>query len=147
MRINPGSTVTLQYVLMDEGGQVLSESSEPLTFTIGDPEVLPAFQEALMGLSAGETHTFTLSPEEAFGPYREELVFRVPRAQLQGLSEEGVEELRVGDVLQLYTSSAPEAEPILAYVTQVDAESVELDANHPLAGKALKYQVTILEVV
>ncbi|MCX7606940.1 MAG: FKBP-type peptidyl-prolyl cis-trans isomerase [Bacteroidia bacterium] len=143
MPITKGSRVTVHYKLQDEHGLLLKESEEPLSFTVGEGQILPAFEEALFGRNTGDIHTFTLSPEQAFGTYRPELVFRVQREQLQGdLSEP----IQVGEVFQLYTSDSPEDPPVIAYVSAVDLDTVELDANHPLAGKSLTYTVTILNV-
>jgi FKBP-type peptidyl-prolyl cis-trans isomerase 2 len=126
--------------MTDSQGTLLEQSTEPITFTIGEGEVFPAFEEALIGLSAGDTHTFTLQPEEAFGLWREELVFRVPRTHLQSKEDTPIE---TGQTLALHT---PEGETLFVYVASADEESVELDANHPLAGQVLTYTIDVLRV-
>ncbi len=143
MPITEGSLVTLAYRMRDAQGVLLDESEHPVTFTVGSGEILPAFEQALLGKEAGEQHTFTLQPEEAFGVYRPEWVFQVRRDQLQGDSDEP---LRVGEAIQLYLADGSDDTPILAYVRSLTEEMVELDANHPLAGKALTYEVEILRV-
>jgi FKBP-type peptidyl-prolyl cis-trans isomerase 2 len=140
MRISAGSTVTVQYKLFSEDNVLLYESEEPLTFTVGEDDILPAFEANLMGLSAGDKHRFTLSPEEAYGAYQEELVFTLSRQQLM---DDG-EDIAPGQALTLFT---PEGESILVTVLDVTDSTITVDANHPLAGQTLIYEVEVLNVV
>jgi peptidylprolyl isomerase len=140
MRISAGSTVTVQYKLFSEDNILLYESEEPLTFTVGEDDILPAFEANLMGLRAGDKHRFTLSPEEAYGPYQEELVFTLSRQQLM---DDG-EDIAPGQTLTLFT---PEGESILVTVLDVTDSTITVDANHPLAGQTLVYEVEVLNVV
>jgi FKBP-type peptidyl-prolyl cis-trans isomerase 2 len=140
MRISAGSTVTVQYKLFSEDNVLLYESEEPLTFTVGEDDILPAFEANLMGLSAGDKHRFTLSPEEAYGAYQEELVFTLSRQQL---IDDG-EDIVPGQTLTLFT---PEGESILVIVVDVTDSTITVDANHPLAGQTLIYEVEVLNVV
>lgn len=94
MPISEGSLVTLSYRMLDAEGVLLDESEAPVSFTVGSGEILPAFEQALLGKEAGEVHTFTLQPEEAFGSYRPEWVFQVRREQLQSDSDQP---LQVGE--------------------------------------------------
>jgi len=140
MRISAGSTVTVQYKLFSVDNRLLYESEEPLTFTVGEDDILPAFEANLMGLSAGDKHRFTLSPEEAYGAYQEELVFTLSRHQLM---DDG-EDIVPGQTLTLFT---PEGESILVTVLDVTDNTITVDANHPLAGQTLIYEVEVLNVV
>jgi FKBP-type peptidyl-prolyl cis-trans isomerase 2 len=140
MRISAGSTVTVQYKLFSVDNILLYESEEPLTFTVGEDDILPAFEANLMGLSAGDKHRFTLSPEEAYGAYQEELVFTLSRQQLM---DDG-EEIVPGQMLNLFT---PEGESIIVTVLDVTDNTIKVDANHPLAGQTLIYEVEVLNVV
>jgi FKBP-type peptidyl-prolyl cis-trans isomerase 2 len=140
MRISAGSTVTVQYKLFSEDNILLYESEEPLTFTMGEDDILPAFEANLMGLSAGDKHRFTLTPEEAYGPYQEELVFTLSRQQLM---DDG-EDIVPGQTLTLFT---PEGESIMVTVLDVTDSTIKVDANHPLAGQTLIYEVEVLNVV
>jgi FKBP-type peptidyl-prolyl cis-trans isomerase 2 len=140
MRISAGSTVTVQYKLFSVDNRLLYESEEPLTFTVGEDDILPAFEANLMGLSAGDKHRFTLSPEEAYGAYQEELVFTLSRQQLM---DDG-EDIVPGQTLTLFT---PEGESILVTVLGVTDNTIKVDANHPLAGQTLIYEVEVLNVV
>jgi FKBP-type peptidyl-prolyl cis-trans isomerase 2 len=140
MRISAGSTVTVQYKLFSVDNRLLYESEEPLTFTVGEDDILPAFEANLMGLSSGDKHRFTLSPEEAYGDYQEELVFTLSRQQLM---DDG-EDIVPGQTLTLFT---PEGESILVTVLDVTDSTITVDANHPLAGQTLVYEVEVLNVV
>jgi len=140
MRISAGSTVTVQYKLFSVDNRLLYESEEPLTFTVGEDDILPAFEANLMGLSAGDKHRFTLSPEEAYGAYQEELVFTLSRQQLM---DDG-EDIVPGQTLTLFT---PEGESIMVTVLDVTDNTIKVDANHPLAGQTLIYEVEVLNVV
>lgn len=140
MRVLPGCSVTLRYTLSDENGQTLFETDEPVEFTIGEGEVLPAFEEAILDMEVGERKTFTLSPEEAFGPYQPEWVFQLSRSQLEGDTSQPISP---GQIITLYT---PEGEEVQVSVLEVNEDSIRVDANHPLAGKTLTYTVEIISV-
>ncbi|MCS7162989.1 MAG: peptidylprolyl isomerase [Bacteroidia bacterium] len=139
MRIGIGSHVRLHYTLKDEQGGILYASSEPVEFVVGQGDVLPAFEAAIMAMAAGEKRTFTLKPEEAFGPYQPAWVFRISRKQFENVSEP----IQPGQVLLLTTA---EGDTLQVYVLDVDEETIEVDANHPLAGHTLTYTVEILSV-
>ncbi len=130
----------MQYKLFSVDNRLLYESEEPLTFTVGKDDILPAFEANLMGLSAGDKHRFTLSPEEAYGPYQEELVFTLSRQQLM----DGGEDIAPGQTLTLFT---PEGGSIMVTVLDVTDSTITVDANHPLAGQTLIYEVEVLNVV
>lgn len=139
MPISTGSTVTVQYKLFSEDNRLLYESEEALTFTVGQDDILPAFEANLIGLDAGQTHRFTLGPEEAYGPYQEELVFMLSRQQLM---DDG-EDIAAGQTLTLFT---PEGESLTVTVLDVTDSTIKVDANHPLAGQTLIYEVEVLNV-
>ncbi len=139
MPISAGSTVTVHYKLFSADSHLLYESEEALTFTVGEDDILPAFEANLIGLDAGQKHRFTLSPEEAYGPYQEELVFTLSRQQLM---DDG-EDIAPGQTLTLYT---PEGESLTVTVLDVTDSTIKVDANHPLAGQTLIYEVEVLNV-
>ena len=113
----------------------LQEGRDPLEFTIGDGALLPAFESAVMGLVAGDKKTFELNSEDAYGPYRDDLQITVPKSNVP----QGVE---VGQSLQGNFNN----EIITFMVRQVNEDNVIVDANHPLAGKALIFDVEILDI-
>lgn len=136
-----GDKVRVHYTGSTEDGTVFDSSKdrEPLEFTLGETGIIPGFQEIIVGMNPGDTKTDTIPPEKAYGPHREEMVLDVERDKLpQDL------ELEVGQHLQL---SRSDGQVIPVHVTQLDDASVTIDANHPLAGKDLTFEVDLLEIV
>lgn len=125
---------------LDDGFEFdTSIGGEPLVFVIGAGEVIPGFEEGATGMSVGELKTVTIDPEEAYGPHRAELIVEMP---LEYFPEDIVPE--VGMPLNLVDENGEEV-PVL--VVDVDEETVTLDANHPLAGKTLTFDIELLEIL
>lgn len=135
-----GDTVEVHYTGTLEDGTVFdsSEGREPLTFTLGSGQVISGFEEAALGMEVGETRKARLDVEEAYGERRDDLVLEVPREQLP-------EELDVdlGSALQL---QQPDGRAVPVTVTALDEEKVTLDANHPLSGKPLEFELTLVGI-
>jgi FKBP-type peptidyl-prolyl cis-trans isomerase 2 len=136
--IKEGSKVKVHYTGRFEDNSVFDTSVEtsPLEFVVGEGRLIPGFENGVIGLNEGETKTIELSPEEAYGNVREELFSEVPRENLP----EGVE---VGQMLQAQTEQGP----INVTVTQINETTAIVDANHPLAGKKLIFDLEVVEVV
>lgn len=135
-----GDTVTVDYTGKLEDGTVFdtSEDRGPISFTIGDDEVIPGFQEAVVGMETGETTSATLPPEEAYGDRSDEMVFTVPAAELpEDLDPE------VGDRLEVQSR---EGQTFPAVVAEVEGERVTIDANHPLAGEELTFEIELKSI-
>jgi FKBP-type peptidyl-prolyl cis-trans isomerase 2 len=113
----------------------MQDGRDPLEFTIGEGALLPAFENELLGLATGDKKTFELTSDDAYGPYRDDLRLTVPRTNVP----QGVE---VGQSLQGNFNN----EMITFMVRQVNEDNVIVDANHPLAGKALIFDVEIVEI-
>ncbi|HSR44874.1 MAG TPA: FKBP-type peptidyl-prolyl cis-trans isomerase [Acidimicrobiia bacterium] len=130
-----GDRVTVHYTgTLDDGSEFdSSRDRDPLEFEVGAGQVIPGFDQAVEALSVGESSTFRLEPGEAYGDMRDDLVFDVPLAN----APDG---LTVGDSVQLATGQP-------ATVIAVSAETVKVDANHPLAGQALTFAVELVSVV
>lgn len=124
-----------------EDGTVFDTSlgGEPLEFTIGEGEIIPGFEEAVIGMQPGESKTVTVPSERAFGPHRDELVVEVGRDQFPPHL--------YPEVGQEYQMRQPDGHMIPVRVVEVSEETVTLDANHPLAGKDLTFEVQLLEVL
>jgi FKBP-type peptidyl-prolyl cis-trans isomerase 2 len=137
--IKDGDTIKLDYTGTLDDGSVFdcSDGREPLEFTVGAGQVIPGFEEAARGMEEGQEKEFRIEPSEAYGEYDEALAQQVPRTILR--SDMEIEE---GMLLLVRT---PEGEEIPAQVTEVGAEQVTLDMNHPLAGKALNFNIRIVE--
>jgi peptidylprolyl isomerase len=113
--------------------------SGPTELTIGAAELFPQIDEALVGMAPGEKKRVVIAVEDAFGEYDEEKVFTVPRSDLpDGLTPE------VGDEFVLTNE---ENEELGVLVVGATDENVTFDANHPLAGEELTYQVELLEIL
>lgn len=128
---------TVHYVLKNRVGELVdtSEGSEPLHFLYGSPEIIRGIQEAVKDRKVGDCLEVTIPPEMAYGNYREELVRKVPRSLF-----EGIEQLHVG--MRFQTNSGDEAQVV--QVIGMDGNLVKVDANHPLAGFTLYFDLEIV---
>jgi peptidylprolyl isomerase len=136
----PGSNVKVHYTGRLDDGTVFdtSQDRDPLEFTVGTGQVIPGFEEAVMGMSVGESRTHRIEAEDAYGEHRDEMVLRVEREHLPpDLSPE------TGQQLQIQQSSG---EVIPVIVTEVDSDTITLDANHPLAGQPLTFDIELIEL-
>jgi FKBP-type peptidyl-prolyl cis-trans isomerase 2 len=135
-----GDTVRVHYTGTLEDGEVFDSSKgrEPLEFVVGAGQVIPGFEKAVEGLAPEESRKVTLPPEEAYGERDDSRVLTIERERIP--SEIDIE---VGTTLQMQT---PEGQALPVTVQDIGEESVTLDANHPLAGKALTFEVELVEV-
>lgn len=134
-----GDTVHVHYKGTLDDGSVFdsSEGHDPISFTLGGGDVIPGFENAIEGMSVGEKKTSRMEPADAYGERREELVFTVGREQMP----EG--EIEVGDMLQV---GFPDGSSSAVQVAAVGDTSVQLDANHPLAGRALTFELELVSI-
>ena len=138
MDITQQCVVALTWTLKDTLGETLDELEEPVEFLVGGEDLLARIEEALQGHVAGDRLDLHLEPEEAFGDYDESLVFLEARNLFPAELEEGMtfEGLPAGS-----NSDAPRE--ALFTVTEIYPEHVVLDANHPLAGIALRLHLKV----
>lgn len=136
-----GDTVKVHYKGSLEDGTVFDSSLErdPLVFTLGEGRVISGFDEAVTGMSEGESKAARVPAEKAYGPHRDDMVLDVGRENIPESLD-----VQVGQQLQLQQENA---QPIPVTVTDVSDEAVTLDANHPLAGKDLTFELELLEIV
>lgn len=135
-----GDTVKLHYTGKLEDGTIFdtSEDKDPLQFIIGKQEVIPGFEDGVIGMVPGENRTVTIAPEHAYGVSRSELVETVAREDLpQDLA------LKVGGQLEV---TRQDNSVFLVMVDALTETTVTLNANHPLAGKTLLFDIDMLEV-
>ncbi len=136
-----GDRVRVHYTgtLDDQSEFDSSSGGDPLEFTVGDGGILPAFEAAVVGMSPGDQVETRIPATEAYGERRDELVLRIPRAELP-------EDLdpQIGQQLGM---QAGDGEPIVVRVTERDDASVTVDANHPLAGEDLTFQIELVEIL
>ena len=135
--IKEGSKVKVHYTGRFEDDNVFDSSleREPLEFVVGEANLIPGFINALIGMNLGESKTILLNPEEAYGSYIEELVNEVPKEHVP-------ESVEIGSMLQAQTEDGI----VNVIVTNITENHVTVDANHPLAGKNLIFDLEVLEV-
>lgn len=135
-----GDTLRIHYTGRLEDGTTFdkSEGDAPLEFTMGKGDVIPGLDQGLIGMAAGETRELTIAPEQAYGPRDETQVHTVP---LEAVPDHIPTEL--GTQLQIQTQ---DGQTVPVVVSDKTDSNVELDANHPLAGKTLIFDVTLVEI-
>jgi peptidylprolyl isomerase len=138
-QMKKGDTARVHYTGRLEDGQVFdtSEGGEPLEFEVGSGEVIKGFDEGVRGMYVGEKKTIEIEADDAYGPRSEALVQAVPRVELNLETEPQV---GMNLVLQL-----PDGNQIPVAITDVTQDSVTLDANHPLAGQKLIFDIELVE--
>ncbi len=136
-----GDTVRVHYTGKLGDGTVFdtSDESEPLEFTIGKGQIIPGFEQAVVGMKPGETKTTTIPPEEAYGSRREDMTLTVDRGQFP-------EEIKPEPGQQLQIQQ-PDGRAAIVVVSGVSESTVTLDANHPLAGQPLTFEIRLVDVV
>jgi FKBP-type peptidyl-prolyl cis-trans isomerase SlyD len=137
MNIAKDTVVTLRYKVADANGRLIEESREPMVYLHGGyNNTLPKIEEALEGKPAGYETTLSLQPEDAFGQRDESLVRVIPKSDFPP----GV---KVGGQLQGVTDAG---QAHVFHVMKIKGAEVHLDGNHPLAGKALKFTIKVIDV-
>ncbi len=142
MPISPPCVVSLVWRLRDAQGQPIDELADPVEFLVGGEDLLPKVEEALLGHDVGYEVSLHLEPEHAFGDYDADLVFFEDRAIFPESVEVGMQFDGVPEGAK--TANMP-ADAIYT-VTEVYPDHVVLDGNHPLAGMALRLDVTVRDV-
>lgn len=140
MQIGKDKVATIDYTLTNPEGQVLDRSrpGQPLAYLHGNGGIIPGLESALEGKRAGEQISVTIAPEQAYGARNEQLVQDIPRKQFQGVTD-----IQAGMQFQ---AQGPNGRAQVVTVVDVNADSVRVDANHPLAGTTLKFEVSIVGV-
>jgi len=139
MQIAERCVASFHYTLTDDAGTVIdsSEGREPLAYLHGAGNIVPGLEKAMAGRAAGEQFKVTVAPEEGYGLHNEQLIQSVPREAFQG-----VDNIEPGMRFQAQTQNGP----VNVEVKEVAEQTVTIDGNHPLAGKALHFDVTVAEV-
>jgi FKBP-type peptidyl-prolyl cis-trans isomerase 2 len=137
---NEGDEVQVHYTGKLEDGTIFdsSEDGEPLSFTIGENRVIPGFEEAVTGMEPGDSKTTEVEPEQAYGEHREDMVMEMDRDQIPGEVDP-----EVGQQLQLRLENG-QTVPVL--ITALGEDTVTIDANHPLAGRKLIFDIEVVDV-
>ena len=138
VQISQNTVVSINYTLKDDQGQVIdsSEGGDPLVYIHGTGSIIPGLEKELTGKSQGDEFQVRISPEDAYGVRHDNLIHDVPRDQLP----EG--ELTVGMKFQ----AESEAGQHILTVVAIEGDTIKMDANHPLAGVALNFAVSVGEL-
>ena len=136
-----GDTVKVHYTGRMDDGTVFDTSvgEEPLELTIGDGEVIDGFELAIIGMRPGERKSARVTADQAFGPRDEELIQVINRSDLEADFD-----LEIGLEMEV---ERPDGYTIQATVTGLSASSVTLDANSPLAGQDLSFDIHLIEIL
>lgn len=135
--IKQGSTVKVHYTGKFEDDKVFdsSEGKQPIEFIVGDKQVIEGFENAVIGLEKGGKVTVNIVPEKAYGVVREELIITVPKNSVPS-------DVQIGSLLQGVNQTG---EPFNVLVKEIKENDVLLDANHPLAGKTLNFEIEVVD--
>jgi peptidylprolyl isomerase len=135
-----GDNVKVHYTGKLDDGTVFDSSSngDPLEFTIGEGMIIPGFEQAVVGMVPGDSKTELIPMDQAYGPYREDMVVVVDRNQMPADMDP-----EIGQQLQI---QQPTGQAIPVVVTNVSDAEVTLDANHPLAGEDLTFDIQLVEI-
>lgn len=139
MKITNDSVVTIDYTLTDDSGKTLdsSKGKEPLVYLHGHGNIIFGLENALNGKQIGDAMKVTVAPDEAYGERNEDFIQTAPREMFKG-----VDEIQVGMQFQARSPMGMQ----LVTITAVNGDEVTLDANHPLAGMTLTFDVAIVGV-
>jgi peptidylprolyl isomerase len=139
--VKAGDTVKIHYTGKLEDGTVFatSRNDQPMEFTVGAAEIIPGLQEAVIGMSVGQTRTQLIPPERAYGPYHEQMTATLDRKMAPP-------ELEIGVGVSLRVKHADGHESDVT-VTELSETKMTVDGNHPLAGKNLLLEIELLDIV
>jgi len=139
LRINHDTLVTLHFTLKLPNGDVVDTTldKQPATFKVGDGSLLPGFEHALFGLKAGDKRSFDIEPERGFGPGNPQ--------NLQNIARDQFDEMELEEGLLVIFQDAAGGE-LPGVVKTIHEQVVEVDFNHPLAGKVIIFDVEIIDV-
>lgn len=137
--IQNGSTVKMEYTLSDGKGKILdtNKGQEPMTYTHGQGQIISGLEKALTGLHVGDQKHVVVPPQEGYGPIKPEAIIEVPKERIPPEAQ------KLGAHLMARNQNGP---PIPLLVKEVKEKTIILDANHPLAGMTLTFDVRIVGV-
>lgn len=132
--------ISFHYTVKDTSGKVLDSSSggDPMAFLSGHQQIIPGLEKELLEMSKGDEKSLTVPAADAYGPRRDDMIQEVPRQELP-------EELTIGQMFSVSTDNSGQPTHLVT-VVEFDDETVKLDANHPLAGQDLSFDVEVTDV-
>ena len=141
MEIKNGQTVNIHYVGTLRDGTEFDSSRKrgnPLSFTLGSGNILPAFEQAVQTMKIGERKTFSLAATDAYGEVMTEAIQSVPKASFSPDVQ-----FEIGEMVNGQT---PDGNPVQAKISSIEEETVTLDFNHPLAGEDLNFDIELISI-
>ena len=141
-KVENGSKVKVHYSGKLDDGTVFDTSigKEPLEFTVGNKQVIQGFETGIIGLGVGEKATVRIDPDDAYGPYHDDYVYEVSKKQIPDNIN-----LEIGN--RIHARHDKEQGALELVIIEVNEDSVKLDANHPLAGRTLIFDIELIEVM
>ncbi len=135
-----GDSVRVHYEGFLEDGTLFGSSREtgPVEFIVGESTLIPAFENAVIGMEEGERRSVSMEAKEAFGERKEELIHTMSKDQLPSHIEP-----QVGKAVEFRSDQGPN---VRALITDVTEDSLTIDANHPLAGKKVNFDIELVEI-
>ena len=135
-----GNIVRVHYTGRLDDGSVFdsSEGGEPLEFTIGQGQMIPGFEQGVVGMELGESRTVVIAADQAYGVYQPQGVIEVDRSEIPPTIQ-----LEVGLQLQ---ATGPDGRPAQLTVIELSEDKVKMDGNHPLAGKDLTFEIEVVGI-
>jgi peptidylprolyl isomerase len=139
-KVAEGDNVSVHYTGTLDDGTVFdtSEGGEPLSFIVGSGQVIPGFEDGVLGMEIGDARDICIPPEQAYGSYHEELVRTVPRSAFPATVNPAI---GLGFELEL-----PSGQSLPVRIIDIEGEDVTLDANHLLAGETLNFHVRLVSI-
>lgn len=141
MQAKDGDTVKVHYTLKDSNGNVVESSrdTQAIEFTIGQGTVIPGFEKGIIGMQAAETKTVVIAPEDAYGPHDEKKLFEFQRKNAPGDFDPPI-----GQSVKMHR---PDGKAVVVTVVGRTEKGFMMDANHPLAGKELTFDLELVEIL
>ncbi|SMN11099.1 FKBP-type peptidyl-prolyl cis-trans isomerase SlyD [uncultured Candidatus Thioglobus sp.] len=137
MTVKKDKVVEMHYTLKNDAGEVIdsSKGQDPMPFLQGHGNIVPGLEKAIEGMKIGESCDVSVEPKEAYGEHHPEGIQTIPRDALQG-----IDNLEIGMELQ---SQDEQGNPFIVRVKEIKEDTVIIDANHPLSGQMLHFNVSI----
>lgn len=141
MQANNGDRVKVHYILRDADGKEVetSHDAEPMEFTIGEGRVIHGFEKGVTGMSENETKTITIPPEDAYGSYDKGKIFEFSRKNAPGDFDP-----QIGQPIKMHR---PDGKSFVVTVLSKTSKGFMMDANHPLSGKELTFELHLVEII
>ena len=137
MTVKKDAVVEMHYTLKNDAGDVLDSSAgkDPMPFIQGRGNIIPGLEKALEGMKIGETCDVSVAPEDAYGIHHQEAIQEIPKEAL-----DSIDNIEIGMELQ---SQDEKGNPFIVHVEKINEKTITINANHPLAGKTLHFNVSI----